>query len=129
MDSSAHLPSTESRHPRSAGLGELSAEQVIALMAEEEPRVLSAVDEASNELALAARKVAEVFLQGGRILLLGSGTSGRLAVQEVAELAPTFGVPPEQFLALVATRAAIGPAAVAVTEDDVEAVQRAIHDL
>jgi len=110
-------------------LGEMSPEDVLALMASEEPRALHAVDRVQAELAEAARRVAETFLAGGRTVLLGAGTPGRLAIQEVTELPPTFGVPPERFLALVASRAPVGPAGIALTEDDTVSVTAALSDL
>jgi N-acetylmuramic acid 6-phosphate etherase len=122
----SELPDTERRHPRSAGLGAMSAAEVVALMDEEEPRTLDAVRAAAPAIARAAEAVAAAFLGGGTVVLLGSGTSGRLAVGEVAELGPTFGVPDGRFAALVAGGADSGPAAIAESEDDVRAIAAAL---
>jgi N-acetylmuramic acid 6-phosphate etherase len=110
-------------------LGELDPAGVIALMDEEEEHVLAAVRRAAPSLARAARAVAERFQRGGRTILLGSGTSGRIAIQEVAELPPTFGVAEDRFVALAAGGASTGPAAVTSSEDDVEAAPRALESL
>jgi len=117
-----HL-STEQRHPRSTGLGAMDAHAVIALMESEEHVVIDALRRAHDELTRTAEEVASSYLCGGRIVLLGAGTPGRLAVQEVSELPATFGVPPEQFIAFVASKAPVGPAAIAATEDSIEAVR------
>jgi N-acetylmuramic acid 6-phosphate etherase len=100
----------------------MSAAAVVALMDAEEPVTLAAVRDASLTIAAAAEAVASAFLAGRTIVLLGAGTSGRIAIQEVAELAPTFGVEEGRFVALVAGGELTGPAAIAPIEDDVEVV-------
>jgi N-acetylmuramic acid 6-phosphate etherase len=62
-------------------------------------------------------------------VLLGAGTSGRIAVQEVAELPPTFGVAPSTFSALIASGVDITGATIARHEDDTAAVVTALEDL
>jgi N-acetylmuramic acid 6-phosphate etherase len=120
------LPRTEQRNPRSAGLGELPAAEVIAVMNEEEHRVLAAVEQATPLLTRAAERVAAVFAAGGRTVFLGAGTSGRIALQEAAELPPTFGVPQESFTVMAAGGALMGPTAITRDEDDVHAAPNAL---
>jgi N-acetylmuramic acid 6-phosphate etherase len=123
------LPPTEQRNPASAGLGELSAADVIALMNSEEHRVLTAVEQAAPLLAQAAERVATVFTGGGRIVFVGSGTGGRIALQEVAELPPTFGVPADSFVVMAAGGPLMGPTAITRTEDDEQAAPEALSKL
>jgi N-acetylmuramic acid 6-phosphate etherase len=125
----SELPRTEQRNPRSMRLGEMTAIEAIALMTDEEEQALVAVREASETLAVAAEHVAAAFAGGGTVVLLGSGTSGRLAIQEVAELPPTFGVPASSFVALAAGGPSTGPAAITRSEDDVDAAPRALAAL
>lgn len=68
------------------------------------------------ELAEAAEWLAETLTAGGRILLAGAGTSGRLAVLEAAECPPTFGTEPEQIEAVIAG----GPEAVFAAREGAE---------
>lgn len=117
---------TEARNPASIGLSEMSTVEVVELMNREETRVLDAVSARTAEIAVAASKVADVYRTGGTVFLIGAGTSGRLAAMEVAELPPTFGADPDRFVALVASKAPIGPAGVAVSEDDTEAAGAAL---
>lgn len=119
--------STEQRHPRSMSLGNMSASDVIQLMESEEHVVLEALARAHDKLVAAAEAVAASYLNGGRIVFLGAGTPGLLAVQEVAELPATFGVQAEQFVALVASKALVGPAAIATTEDATDEVSMELH--
>ena len=76
------LPRTEQRNHASRRLGELSAAEVVALMNQEEQRVMAAVGQADVTLARAAEQVAGVFSGGGRNVFIGSGTSGRIACRK-----------------------------------------------
>ncbi len=129
--SDVDLPPTEQTHPDSNTLGAMSIAEVIAVMASAESAVLSAVDAASADLAVVADKVAAVFDESGiaRLVLLGAGTGGRIAIQEVAELPPTFGLDTERALAVVASTTSVGPSAVTSEEDDTSAAAEALGRL
>lgn len=120
---------TEARNPASVALSEMSVEEIIALMTREESRALDAITAATRQLSDAAQRVADVYISGGQTVFLGAGTSGRLAVMEVAELPPTFGVEPDRFVALGAGGATMGPAAITQSEDDVDAAPAALSRL
>jgi N-acetylmuramic acid 6-phosphate etherase len=64
--------------------------------------VAQAVAAAQPELVRAVELLVDRFAAGGRLLLLGAGTSGRLAVQEAAELPGSYGIPAERAQARVA---------------------------
>jgi N-acetylmuramic acid 6-phosphate etherase len=119
-------PSTEQRHPQSGDLGAMGAAQVVRLMDEQEWRTLAAVRQAAPAIVSAAERVAACIAAGRKVVLLGSGTSGRLAVQEVAELRPTFGVSEWQFLAFIAAGPSAGAAAITRSEDDEQAAPAAL---
>jgi N-acetylmuramic acid 6-phosphate etherase len=123
----AELPPTEQRNPASDTLGELSAADVIALMNQEEHHTLWAVEQAASLLAQAAERIADVFANGGRTVFIGAGTSGRIALQEAAELPPTFGVPQWAFTVMAAGEALMGPTAITRTEDDGSAAPEALE--
>jgi N-acetylmuramic acid 6-phosphate etherase len=80
----------------------LPTEEVVALLLTAEERVIPAVRSQSLRIAAAADLVASRLRAGGRILLVGAGTSGRLAVAEAAELPGTFGLSREQVAGRVA---------------------------
>lgn len=65
-------------------------------------QVVSAVRAAAPELAAAVEVVCAIHLAGGRIVLLGAGTSGQLAVMEAAEVPGTYGIADECIVARVA---------------------------
>jgi N-acetylmuramic acid 6-phosphate etherase len=75
-----------------AELDLLPTVDVIGRLLAAEERVLPAVRSAAPSIARAAELIAERMRSGGRLALLGAGTSGRLAVLEAAELPGTFGL-------------------------------------
>ena len=97
----ATLP-TEARHPGSRGLDRMSAEAVVELLLDEDRRGLEIARLHAHEIARAAEWLAETLAGGGDALILGAGTSGRLAVLEAAECPPTFGTEPERIRAAIA---------------------------
>jgi N-acetylmuramic acid 6-phosphate etherase len=107
-------------------LSAMRMDAIIALMTHEEQRALDAVRAVIPQLAAAAESVARVYKSGGRTIFLGSGTSGRLAAMEIAELPPTFGVSGDRFVAFVAGGPSAGSAAISQSEDDLNAAPAAL---
>lgn len=97
----ARLP-TEQSNPRSRHLDRLTPLQIIDLMNREETRVLTALRQGRRSIAGAAELAFCSLREGGRLLFLGAGTSGRLGVLEAAECPPTFGTRPGEVVALMA---------------------------
>jgi N-acetylmuramic acid 6-phosphate etherase len=97
----ASLP-TESRNPRSLGLDRLTTPAVVRLLLDEDRRALVAAARAVSAIARAAEAVAKCLRNGGRVVFLGAGTSGRLGVLEAAECPPTFGTRPRQIRGVMA---------------------------
>lgn len=93
---------TESRNPRSRRLDTLSTARVVALLLDEDRRALVAAARERAAIARAARLAADTLAAGGDVVLLGAGTSGRLAVLEAAECPPTFGTDPRRIRAVMA---------------------------
>ena len=93
---------TESRNPRSRTLDALPTERVVALLLDEDRRALVAAARERRAIARAARLAASVLEAGGDVVLIGAGTSGRLAVLEAAECPPTFGTDPRRVRAVMA---------------------------
>ncbi len=128
VDGWKSLP-TEGRHEGSRELDSLATEQIVALLLEEDRRGLEAASVHGKTIALAARWVAEALADGGDLILVGAGTSGRLGVLEAAECPPTFGTDPQRIRAIMAG----GPEAVFRSregaEDRMEDGRDAVADL
>lgn len=120
---------TEARNPRSFGLDGMSAAEIVRLMNEEESIVIRALYAAEESIATAIEKASEAFLCGGRVIYLGAGTSGRIALADAAEMPPTFGLDPCSFVALVAGGSEAGAQAVEDAEDDPHGAIEALNAL
>lgn len=107
----------------------MSAAEIVRLMNEEEQIVFRALQSAEESLAIVAQKAAEAFLNGGTIVYLGAGTSGRMAMMDAAEMPPTFGIDPERFVAVVAGGNAAFTGAIEDAEDDEFAAIQTINNL
>jgi N-acetylmuramic acid 6-phosphate etherase len=117
---------TEGRNPASEEIDQAQAAEIVALMNDEDARVVTAVRAEAGAIAWAIERVAAAFKNGGRLVYVGAGTSGRLGVLDAAECPPTFGTPPEMVVGLVAGGAAALVRAVEGAEDDAAAGGKAI---
>lgn len=123
------LAITESRNPLSESLDTLSAEDLAALMAEEEYRVALAIERVAPDVGAAIDLVADRMRMGGRLIYVGAGTSGRLGILDAAECPPTFSTPPELVVGLIAGGADALVRAIEGAEDDSEAGARDLLQL
>lgn len=123
-----HLP-TEQINARTRDLDRLDTLSLLTRLNDEDERVAAAVRTALPALARAVDLAAAQWEAGGRIVLFGAGTSGRLAILDAAELGPTFGIPPERYLARMAGGWSAVRRAVEGVEDDREAGAAAAADL
>ena len=96
-----HFP-TETPNPASAGLDQLSTAAAFDVMNAEDARVAAAVRAAKPAIVRAIELISARLARGGRLLYVGAGTSGRLAVLDAAECPPTFCSPPEQVQGVIA---------------------------
>lgn len=117
--------STEAVDPRYAGLDTWPAERIVEAVTEANARAIEAVRRATPELARAAAGIEQRLREGGRLVYVGAGTSGRLGVQDAAELAPTFGF--EDVVLLMAGGGDAQARAKEGAEDDVDAARREVE--
>jgi N-acetylmuramic acid 6-phosphate etherase len=93
---------TEQRNPSSQELHRLDAAGIVALFNRENHAVLAAMEAAETALARLLAAIEPGFLRGGRLIYLGAGTSGRLGVLDASEIPPTFQLPPERVIGIIA---------------------------
>lgn len=94
--------STETVSARYATLEDWSVDDFVAGLVESQFTAISAVQAARGPLAKAISAAAERLADGGRLIYVGAGTSGRIAMQDAAELPPTFSWPYDRALSLIA---------------------------
>ncbi|HKY19787.1 MAG TPA: N-acetylmuramic acid 6-phosphate etherase [Vicinamibacterales bacterium] len=107
---------TEAVNPHSRDIDTLAADKIVEVMILDHRNVLVAVRREKRRIARGAEMIADAARQGGRIIFVGAGTSGRLGVLEAAELPPTFGIAADTAIAIMAG----GPAAVSRAKEGVE---------
>lgn len=93
---------TEQRNPRSREIDLQSTDAILRIINSEDKLVALAVEKELPHIARAVDVIVESFRNGGRLLYFGAGTSGRLGVLDAAECPPTFGVPPEMVVGVIA---------------------------
>lgn len=93
---------TEAPNLGTAHLDLLSTRGILELINKEDRTVPGVVAEEIPYVEQAVELIVRCFRQGGRLLYVGAGTSGRLGVMDAAECPPTFGTPPEMVQGIVA---------------------------
>jgi N-acetylmuramic acid 6-phosphate etherase len=118
---------TEEVSPRFAQLDRWAASDVVSAVVEGQLAAVAVVHAARAELAAAADAAATRLEAGeGRLVYVGAGTSGRLAVQDGVELVPTYGWPTARLVYFVAGGEAALTRSVEGAEDDAEAARAAV---
>src|SRR6266853_6369512 len=85
---------TEQRNPRTERIDVASSLEIVDLMNAEDATIAGIVRGERERIARAIDLIVDAIRNGGHIVYVGAGTSGRLGVLDAAECPPTFGVPP-----------------------------------
>jgi N-acetylmuramic acid 6-phosphate etherase len=93
---------TEQRNPRTRDIDLADAEGILTLINDEDRTVPDIVRGQIAAIARAVGLVERSLRQGGRLIYIGAGTSGRLGVLDAAECPPTFGSDPSQVVGVLA---------------------------
>jgi len=93
---------TEQRLPASKKLDRLTALEIVRLMNREDRKVAAAVGRKLPAIARAVDAIVAAMRAGGRLIYVGAGSSGRMAVLDAAECPPTFGISRKRMTALIA---------------------------
>src|SRR5580700_9363933 len=86
---------TEQRNAASSALDELSTIGILTVMNRADAEIPAAVGRELPRIARAVDAIALALEQGGHLVYIGAGTSGRLGVLDAAECPPTFNVSPD----------------------------------
>lgn len=109
---------TEQRNPATLDIDILPTLDMVRLLNDQNRVLADAVDEQAEQIAEAVELVTERMLRGGRLIYIGAGTSGRLGVMDASEIPPTFSMPPEGVVGVIAGGEAALRGAVEHVEDD-----------
>lgn len=93
---------TERVNPASVDLDTKSALDIVKIINREDQKVAKTVKKALPKIAKAVNAAEAAFRRGGRLIYVGTGTSGRMGALDASESAPTFNTPPDQVQYLIA---------------------------
>jgi N-acetylmuramic acid 6-phosphate etherase len=117
---------TESQNEASQGFDTKSALDIARIINHEDAKVASAVKKAIPEVALVIDQVARSLREGGRLIYIGAGSSGRITALDAAECPPTYSTAPGQVQYIMAGGPKALASSVEVNEDSEELGQRDI---
>ncbi|WP_454441174.1 N-acetylmuramic acid 6-phosphate etherase [Vibrio bathopelagicus] len=111
----SHLVS-EGRNPDTMDIDLLTSLEVVEKINQQDKQVPLAIEAELPQIAKAVDKIAHAFQNGGRLIYMGAGTSGRLGVLDASECPPTFGVSDKMVIGLIAG----GPEAILKAKEGAE---------
>nr|WP_308424524.1 N-acetylmuramic acid 6-phosphate etherase [Oceanisphaera marina] len=93
---------SEGRNPDTLHIDRQSTLDMLTTMNAQDKQVPEAVARVLPAIASAVDHIVTAFQQGGRLIYMGAGTSGRLGVLDASECPPTFSVPADRVIGLIA---------------------------
>jgi N-acetylmuramic acid 6-phosphate etherase len=120
------MPSTESADPRFEDIDLWPTERAVQAMLDGQANAIAAIRDDVPQIARASEAAAARLMRGGRLIYVGAGTSGRIAVQDGVELKPTFGWPFERLAFVIAGGMAALSESAEGAEDDADDARRQV---
>ena len=115
---------TERRNKATEHLDAMSALEIVSVMNREDLTVPRRIKKVLPEIARAVDLIAASLAKGGRLIYVGTGTSGRIGALDASECPPTFGVSPEKVQFLIAGGEAALVRATEASEDSADLGRR-----
>lgn len=109
---------TEQRNKNTTHIDTMSTLEMVKIINSEDEKIAQAVGTQDEKIAQAIDIGAKRYHDGGRLIYIGAGTSGRLGVLDAVELVPTYGIKPERAIGLIAGGKSAMYLAVEGAEDD-----------
>ncbi|GFR36441.1 hypothetical protein TCEA9_22530 [Thermobrachium celere] len=119
---------TESINPNTKDIDRVSTLDMVTMINEEDKKVAFAIEKEKESIAKGIDLIAERLLEGGRLIYVGAGTSGRLGILDASECPPTFGVDYELVQGVIAGGNTAMFKAVEGAEDDEELGKKDMMD-
>ncbi len=83
-------------------LEQMDTHTILKGVNEEDQKIADAVAEVIPQISTLVNSATERFLDGGRLFYIGAGTSGRLGILDASEIPPTYGMPHDRVIGLIA---------------------------
>lgn len=94
--------STEARNKNSCNIDTKSTKEILTIINEEDKKVAYLIEEELDDIAKVVDAVVETFENGGRLIYVGAGTSGRMGLIDAVECRPTYSVPDSMVMGIMA---------------------------
>lgn len=120
---------TEQRNFRTMKIDETSTIEMVTLINKEDQVVAHAVEKQLPTIAYAIDVIYDAMKDGGRLVYCGAGTSGRLGVLDASECPPTYGVSPNDVVAIIAGGEKALLSAIEGAEDDENLCQKDLENI
>ncbi|PRR81792.1 N-acetylmuramic acid 6-phosphate etherase [Clostridium vincentii] len=92
MEIDLDILDTEKINANSLNIDKLGTLDILKLINDEDKTIAKAVEKQLDNIQLAVDKIYKKLKNGGRLIYIGAGTSGRLGVLDAVECSPTYGV-------------------------------------
>ena len=93
---------TEMRNTSTTNIDRMTTAGMLECIQRENENAVMAVRNALGKIEIACDIIAKKLSEGGRLIYVGAGTSGRLGVLDASECPPTFGVPRDMVVGIIA---------------------------
>ncbi len=120
---------TEKRNSKSMNLSSMNAKEIVSIINSEDHLVAEAISKKIEDISNVVEMAAKTISEGGRVIYLGAGTSGRLGVLDAVECPPTFGVDSGLFVGLIAGGENAFVKAIEGAEDSKEGAVKDLKDI
>ena len=94
--------STEARNKNSYNIDTKSTKEILSIINEEDKKVAYLIEEELDDIAKVVDAVVDAFNNGGRLIYVGAGTSGRMGLIDAVECRPTYSVPDSMVMGIIA---------------------------
>ncbi|MGB3467865.1 MAG: N-acetylmuramic acid 6-phosphate etherase [Cyclobacteriaceae bacterium] len=123
-----NVTESASRHQN---LEKMSVSELVEAINSEDKSVAEAVGQSLQQITSLIEAASQKMASGGRLFYIGAGTSGRLGILDASEIPPTFGMPHDRVIGLIAGGDGAIRKAVEFAEDDAQQVWKdlSVHDI
>ncbi|MCS0788280.1 N-acetylmuramic acid 6-phosphate etherase [Cytobacillus firmus] len=120
---------TEQRNPKTMEIDLMTTEEIITIINQEDTVVPNAIAREIPHIVKVVDEITGSFKNGGRLIYVGAGTSGRLGIIDASECPPTYGTDPEMVVGIIAGGKEAMTEAVEGAEDDSEQGRQDVADI
>jgi N-acetylmuramic acid 6-phosphate etherase len=120
---------TEQQNPKTMNIDLMSTEEIITVINQEDTLVPNVLARQVPNISVVVDKIVAAFKQGGRLIYVGAGTSGRLGIIDASECPPTYGTDPGMVVGIIAGGKEAMTEAIEGVEDDKQQGQTDMEEI